>query len=108
MQSVSSKIWTRVAVSISYDDNHYTTGTSFFLQPLRSGRIWHKVNFFNGMSTFVDYLMPNFIFVGKKWYCLTYCEGYDKEVHTLSKGIWLKVNLITTVEFELAYQDVAA
>ena len=29
MQSVSSKIWTRVAVSISYDDNHYTTGTSY-------------------------------------------------------------------------------
>ena len=28
MQSVSSKIWTRVAVSISYDDNHYTTDTS--------------------------------------------------------------------------------
>ena len=28
MQSVSSKIWTRVAVSISYDDNDYTTGTS--------------------------------------------------------------------------------
>ena len=28
MQSVSSKIWTRVAVSISYDDSHYTTGNS--------------------------------------------------------------------------------
>ena len=28
MQSVSFKIWTRVAVSISYDDNDYTTGTS--------------------------------------------------------------------------------
>ena len=28
MQSASSRIWTRVAVSISYDDNHYTTGTS--------------------------------------------------------------------------------
>ena len=28
MQSVSSRIWTPVAVSISYDDNHYTTGTS--------------------------------------------------------------------------------
>ena len=28
MQSVSSRIWTRVAVPISYDDNHYTTGTS--------------------------------------------------------------------------------
>ena len=29
MQSVLSRIWTRVAVSISNDDNHYTTGTSF-------------------------------------------------------------------------------
>ena len=28
MQSVSSRTWTRVTVSISYDDNHYTTGTS--------------------------------------------------------------------------------
>ena len=27
IQSASSRIWTRVAVSISYDDNHYTTGT---------------------------------------------------------------------------------
>ena len=26
MQSVSSRIWTRVAVSTSYDDNHYTIG----------------------------------------------------------------------------------
>ena len=28
MQSVSSRIWTRVAVSISYVDTHYTTGRS--------------------------------------------------------------------------------
>ena len=28
MQSVLSRIWTRVAVSISYGDNYYTTGTS--------------------------------------------------------------------------------
>ena len=25
MQSVSSRIWTRIAVSISYDDNDYTS-----------------------------------------------------------------------------------
>ena len=31
MQSVSSRILTRVAVSISYDDNHYTTDTSSHL-----------------------------------------------------------------------------
>ena len=29
MQSVSSRIWTRIAVFISYSDNDYTTGTSF-------------------------------------------------------------------------------
>ena len=28
MQAVSSRIWTCVAMSISYDDNHYTMGTS--------------------------------------------------------------------------------
>ena len=31
MQSVSFRIWTRVAVSISYDDNHYSMGTSYQL-----------------------------------------------------------------------------
>ena len=46
MQSVSSRIWTRVAVSISFDDNNYTTEpVDTIYQPLRSGRIWHKVNF---------------------------------------------------------------
>ena len=29
MQSVSSRIWTRIAESISYDDNHYTTDEKF-------------------------------------------------------------------------------
>ena len=27
MQSLSSRIWTRIVVSNSYDDNHYTTGS---------------------------------------------------------------------------------
>ena len=30
MQPVSSRIWTRIAVSISYDDNHYSMGTSIY------------------------------------------------------------------------------
>ena len=34
MQPISSRIWTRVAVFISYDDNHYTTGTSIKLTML--------------------------------------------------------------------------
>ena len=32
MLSVLSMIWTRVAVSISCDDNHYTTGTSLIYE----------------------------------------------------------------------------
>ena len=28
MEPASSRIWTRVTVFISYDDNHYNTGTS--------------------------------------------------------------------------------
>ena len=31
MQLVWYRIWTRVAVSISYDDDHYTTGTSIII-----------------------------------------------------------------------------
>ena len=31
MQSALSRIWTSVAVSISYDDNHYTMGTCWII-----------------------------------------------------------------------------
>ena len=68
MQSVSSRIWTRVTVSISYDDNHYTTGTYLSLYKCVCvclcvcvcvcvcvfGLVW-----FYGISTIVGYLMPN-------------------------------------------------
>ena len=30
----------------------------------------------------------------------------DKEVHTFPKGIWLKVNVMRRLEFELAYYNV--
>ena len=46
MQSVSSRIWTRVVVSISYDDNHYTTSTSITTAPpflnLRTSYLSHQ------------------------------------------------------------------
>ena len=36
IQTTSSRIWTRVTVSISYDRNHYTTNGNFCIyQPLR-------------------------------------------------------------------------
>ena len=34
MQSVSSRIWTRAAVFISYDDNNYTTGRRYPAQTI--------------------------------------------------------------------------
>ena len=40
MLSVSSKIWTRVAVSISYNDNHYTTGINHHLLGLWYDLTW--------------------------------------------------------------------
>ena len=40
MQSASSRIWTRVAVFISYDDNNYTTGTSTILS-----RFYHYITY---------------------------------------------------------------
>ena len=36
MQSVSASIWTRTALFISNDDNHYTTGIKKVLHPLYS------------------------------------------------------------------------
>ena len=45
MQSVSSSIWTRVAVTISYDDNHYTKGTSIYLSIYLSIYVISKSSF---------------------------------------------------------------
>ena len=39
MQSVSSRIWTRVVVFISYDDNNYTTGYEGIRHILQNSRI---------------------------------------------------------------------
>ena len=47
MQSVSSRIWTRVAVFISYDDNNYTTGTLF--------------NLFNGPRIFLQAIRADYV-----------------------------------------------
>ena len=49
MQSASSRIWTRVAVFISYDDNYYTTGTCWWSLNLLENNVltlnfWEKVS----------------------------------------------------------------
>ena len=57
MQSVSSRIWTHVAVSISFNNNHYTTGTAYksniltlelvYMEFFQCGWIWLEIVFTN-------------------------------------------------------------
>ena len=56
MQSVSFRTWTRVAVSISYDDNHYTT--AFF--------IYKPIGYFTLVFTFFKYFADKNIWLDAK------------------------------------------
>ena len=64
MQSVSSKIWTRVAVSISYDDTHYTTKRKalYFLYKVNKfrdrSRGGHEGSLFDSYYTNVSKSVP--------------------------------------------------
>ena len=49
MQSTSSRSWTRVAVTISLDDNHYTT--DIFLSCLY---VWRRANFLTWHSLYSE------------------------------------------------------
>ena len=98
MQSVSSRIWTRVAVSISYDDNHYTTGICLqiiihlrtsnrlkFFKPYNNWCKWSEID-----SNTLNYTIVNQLLV------------FDRNTwnHTTAqiisfKGYYLKLYLLT-------------
>ena len=59
MQSVSSRIWTRVTVSISYDNNDYTTGTSWDMMIHNLYKTWGQRwmdNFWRIITGYLHYL----------------------------------------------------
>ena len=67
MQLAWSRIWTRVAVSISYDDNHYTTGTFKLMPPVKGNNfltIRARRNVYVLSTTFFLYLMAYQLFLG--------------------------------------------
>ena len=64
------------------------------------------VSLFNGISTFVGYLMSKPFLEEQKWYYLTH-SWEDKRVHTFLKGLCPKVNVIARLGYELAYYDSA-
>ena len=50
MQSVRSRIWTRVAVSISREDNHYTTGIFSLLRDTINGKKKQEIELLPNLS----------------------------------------------------------
>ena len=60
----------------------------------------HLLGLFNAKS------ISFFFFEGQQWYYLTH-RWENKGVHTFTKGICPKMNVIARLEFELAYYDSA-
>ena len=60
MQSVSSWIWTRVAVSISYDDKHYTTGAPIIINVNFNFFTANVSGCFRGVMTQFEIVKPKF------------------------------------------------
>ena len=100
MQSVASRIWTRVVVSISYDDNHYTTGTStigpyqFLTTPAQSGieadankRLQH-----NSQSSSISEASPEDCLVTYSGYSLgeSYSSVEMRSVYSAASADWAK------------------
>ena len=93
MQSVSSRIWTRVTVSISYDDNHYATGTSlmiFFMVNQYTvwafGRDWVIRLYLKDSET----LMPLILYDGFWLVYILFCILFG--IFSLVYTLWYKAN----------------
>ena len=61
MQSVTSRIWTRVAMSISYDDNHYTTGSNVNVMSNKESSVWANWTKLN--KNFLVFQTSTFLFL---------------------------------------------
>ena len=70
MQSISSRIWTCVAVSISYDDNHYTTGPSFQFDLIT--QLNEKTHYSEPLFQII--LSHNFFFLNFEQTCYPFCK----------------------------------
>ena len=75
MQSVSSKIWTRVTVSISCDDNHYTMGTSIPVINLKLNDTYN-----------LDFWDEKFYLFILTYYLFYYLQFFHNSFNTVSSG----------------------
>ena len=65
MQLAWSRIWTRVAVSNSYDDNHYTMGTARELVSARRIRLKTSKYFDSDLLAFKQFCSWNIPYMNK-------------------------------------------
>ena len=79
----------------------------FFLSFLIYSVISFFLSFFNGISTFVGYLIPTPSFQKNSSETNITQSSEDKGVPTFPKSICQKVNVIARLEFELAWYDFA-
>ena len=88
MQSVSSRIWTRVAVFISYDDNNYTTVTST-----------------NHGHLHISDLIIQFSDISRTFFgeILILCKAYNQRIQNSvekAMGLWIRVDLGVIAEIQ--------
>ena len=84
MQLFSFRIWTRVAVSISYDDDHYRTTVSSFIQNIR---LWYVQPI--GLAV-LWMLTQMFMYIGMKLFHI--CKGRNKFfvcVYMFMQTLWM-------------------
>ena len=80
MQSVSSRIWTHIAVFISYGDNDYTTGTSIIMMMM-------------GVHTFRKVLIRKWTWKSQPEFELTYIEDEVLPLSYYTKDIYPDIML---------------
>ena len=82
MQSFSSRIWTRVAVSISYDDNDYTTGT-FFLVTAENAVLKLSRYIYFGLVT-ASNVIPSSLLISPPFAHVVFERSIDRELYSSS------------------------
>ena len=104
MQSVLSRFWTRVAMSISYDDNHYTTGTFIIMKTKHS---IHILIFGDGDVRFL-FNFPRVIRLNTKSYIKCSDEVMLAWIERVASGSWTLRHVTQEGEPNVGWENISA
>ena len=99
MQTVSSRIWTRVTVSISYHDNHYTTATSINERYSTTNARTH----FDVAGYYVSYYVTRTFDLIVSWYLLA---NFDSCLKTIEESRYYITNHQNNFDFSLGNKEI--